>query len=61
LPGNISAEDITVALQEIDYDVINVEQMITERPTPEGRVTIISLLLFLVMLRVIKKLQKCSI
>jgi hypothetical protein len=25
LPGSISAEDTTVALQEIDYDVINIE------------------------------------
>jgi hypothetical protein len=26
-PGNIPAENITVAVQEIDYDVINVKQM----------------------------------
>jgi hypothetical protein len=26
LPDNISAEDITVALQEIDYEVISIKQ-----------------------------------
>jgi hypothetical protein len=36
LPGIISAEDITVALQEIDYYVISVKQMTTKRPSPEG-------------------------
>jgi hypothetical protein len=36
LPGNISVNDITVALQEIAYDVISVRQMTAKRPTPEG-------------------------
>jgi hypothetical protein len=50
LPGNTSAEDITVALKMIDYDVISVKQMTTKRPTSEAAVTHTSLFLFLVML-----------
>jgi hypothetical protein len=50
LSGNNSAEDITVALQEIDYDIINVKQMTAKRPSPEGVVTHTSLPLFLVIL-----------
>jgi hypothetical protein len=38
LPGNISTEDITVALQETDY-VISVKQMTTKCPTSEGGIT----------------------
>jgi hypothetical protein len=34
LPGNTSAEDITVALQMIDHDVISVKQMTAKCPTP---------------------------
>jgi hypothetical protein len=43
LPGNTSEEDIAVALQEMDYDVISVKQMTAKRPTPEGGVTHTSL------------------
>jgi hypothetical protein len=32
LPGNISAEDITVALQEIDYEFISVKSMTANVP-----------------------------
>jgi hypothetical protein len=39
LSGSTSSEDITVVLQELDYDVISVKQMTTKRPTPEGGVT----------------------
>jgi hypothetical protein len=38
LPGSASAEDITAALQEIDY-VFSVKRITTKRPTPEGGVT----------------------
>jgi hypothetical protein len=47
LPGNISAENITVGL---DYDVASVKQMTAKRPTPEGEVP-----LFLVTLARHKK------
>jgi hypothetical protein len=47
LPGNISAENITVALQETDYDITSVKQMIAKRSTPEAEVTHTSLPLFL--------------
>jgi hypothetical protein len=50
LPGNISAEDITVALQKMDYDVINVKEKTAKRPTPEGQVTYTSLHLSLVVI-----------
>jgi hypothetical protein len=50
LPGNTSAEGITVALQERDYDVISVKQMTAKCPTPEGGITHTSLPLFLVTL-----------
>jgi hypothetical protein len=46
LPGITSAED-TVALQEIDYDVVSAKQMTAKRPTPEGAVAHTSLPLFL--------------
>jgi hypothetical protein len=36
---NISAEDIAMAFQEIDYDLISVKQMIAKHPTSEGGVT----------------------
>jgi hypothetical protein len=36
LPGNTSAEDIILALQETDYGVISIKQMTAKRPTPEG-------------------------
>jgi hypothetical protein len=39
LPGNISAEDITVTLQESNYVVIEVKQVTAKRTTPEGGVT----------------------
>jgi hypothetical protein len=50
LPGNISAEDTTVAIHGITYDVISVKQVIAKRPTTEGGVSNTSLLLFLVTL-----------
>jgi hypothetical protein len=50
LPGNALAEDITVALQDVDYDVISVKQMTTNRSILEGGVTHTSLPLFLVTL-----------
>jgi hypothetical protein len=49
LPGNTSAEDITVALQEMD-DVISVKQMTAKHPNPERGVTHTSLPLYLVTL-----------
>jgi hypothetical protein len=45
LLGNSSAEDITVDLQEIDYDVVSVKQTTAKRPTPEGGITHTSLFL----------------
>jgi hypothetical protein len=36
-PCNISAENITVALQEIHYDLISVRQVTAYLPTREGR------------------------
>jgi hypothetical protein len=49
LPCSTSAEDITVALQGIDCDVISVKQTPDKRLTPEGSgVTHASLTLFLV-------------
>jgi hypothetical protein len=50
LPGNTSAENTTVDLQETDYDVISVKQMTVERPTPDGGVTHTSHPLFVVTL-----------
>jgi hypothetical protein len=38
LPGSTSAEDITVAHQEIDYKVISVKHMNAKHPTAEGGV-----------------------
>ncbi|PNF27753.1 hypothetical protein B7P43_G12787, partial [Cryptotermes secundus] len=49
LPSNTSSEDITVALQELAYEVISVKQMAAKRPFPTGH-TLISLFLFLVTL-----------
>jgi hypothetical protein len=49
LSDNISAEDITVALQEIDYDV-SVKQMAAKLLTPEGGVKHTFIPLFLIML-----------
>jgi hypothetical protein len=46
LTNNSSSEDITVALQELDYEVISVKQMTAKRPSPEGGVTLVSLPLF---------------
>jgi hypothetical protein len=40
LPGNISAGDITVALLDIDYDIISLKQMTVKRSTPEGGVLV---------------------
>jgi hypothetical protein len=50
LPGDTSAKDITVALHDIDYDVISVKQMTAKRSIPEGGVTRTSFPLFLVTL-----------
>jgi hypothetical protein len=66
LRGNTSAEDITVALQEIDYDFINVKQITAKRLTPEGGVTHATFPLFLVTVartqetRDIFKLTRCN-
>jgi hypothetical protein len=46
LSGNISTEDIIVALHEIDY-VISVKQTTDKRLTPEGGATHTSVHLFL--------------
>jgi hypothetical protein len=35
-PGNTSAEDISVALQEIGYDDISVQQTMAKHPAPGG-------------------------
>jgi hypothetical protein len=50
LAGRTSSEDISVVLQELDYDIIIVKQMTAKRPTPEGGVTHVSLPLLLVTL-----------
>jgi hypothetical protein len=50
LPSNTSSEDITVALQELEYEVISVKQMTAKRPTPAGGVSLVSLPLFLITL-----------
>jgi hypothetical protein len=39
-----------VALQELGYEVISVKEMTAKRPYPEGKVTLISLPLFLITL-----------
>jgi hypothetical protein len=49
-PGNISAENITVTLKDMKYDVINVKEMTAKRATLEGVVTHTSLPLFTVTL-----------
>jgi hypothetical protein len=43
LPNTTSSEDITVALQELGYEIIIVKQMTAKRPSPEGEVTLVSL------------------
>jgi hypothetical protein len=50
LPTNTSSEYITVALQELGYEIISVRQMTPKHPSPEGGVKRISLLLFLITL-----------
>jgi hypothetical protein len=50
LHSNTSSEDITVALQELDYEVISVRHMMIKRPSPEGGVTLVSFPLFLITL-----------
>lgn len=50
LPANISAENITLALQETDYDVINVTQTSAKLLTPEGVIIHTSFFLFRVTL-----------
>jgi hypothetical protein len=50
LPINTSSEDITVALQELGYEVISVKQMTVKSPSPEGEVTLVSLHLFFITL-----------
>jgi hypothetical protein len=42
LPNNNLSEDITVALQELGYEVVSVKQMTAKFPSPEGEVTIVS-------------------
>jgi hypothetical protein len=61
LPANISAQDMIVAFQEIDYDVISLQQMTAKRPTPEGGFSHTPPPpLFLVTLTRNQKLQKYS-
>jgi hypothetical protein len=50
LAGNISAEGISAALQEKNYDISSVKQMTAEHPTPEGGVAHTSTPLFQVMI-----------
>jgi hypothetical protein len=50
LPINTSSEDITVALQELGYEVISVKQMTAKHPSREGEVTLVSLPPFLITL-----------
>jgi hypothetical protein len=50
LPNNTSSEDITVALQELGYEVISVKQITAKRPSPEEEVTLVFLPLFLITL-----------
>jgi hypothetical protein len=57
LPTNTSSEGITLALQELGYEVISVKQMTAKRPSPEGGATCISLPLFLVTLARSEKSQ----
>jgi hypothetical protein len=61
-------EDITVALQELGYEVISIKQMTAKRPSPAGGDTLVSLTLFLVTLlrnqksqEVLKITNLCSI
>jgi hypothetical protein len=51
LPSNTSSEDITVALQELGYEVISVRQMSAKHPFPEGGVTHISSLFLITLVR----------
>jgi hypothetical protein len=39
-PNNTSSEDITLALQELGYEVISVKRMTGKRPSAEGLVTL---------------------
>jgi hypothetical protein len=57
LPNNTSSEDVTVALQELGYEVISVKQLTAKRPSPEGGVACISPRIFLVTLARSQKLQ----
>jgi hypothetical protein len=41
MPNNTSSEDITVALQELGYEVFSVKQMTAKRPSLEGGVTFV--------------------
>jgi hypothetical protein len=59
LRGNSSSEDIIVAFQELDHDIVKIKQITPKRSTPAG-VTHISLPFFLVTLTRNKKLQKSS-
>jgi hypothetical protein len=43
LPINTSSEDITVARQELGYEVISLKQMTANGPSPEGEVSLMSL------------------
>jgi hypothetical protein len=56
LPNKNSSEDITVALQELRYEVICFKQMTTTHPSPEEDATRILLPFFLITLA--KKNQK---
>jgi len=47
---NSSSQDINLTFQELGYHVISVKQMTTKHPSPDGSITTIFLLLFLVIL-----------
>jgi hypothetical protein len=50
LPNNTSSEDITLALQELGYEVISVKQVTAKSPSPERGAPLVSLHLFLIAL-----------
>jgi hypothetical protein len=57
LPMIICFEDIALALQELGFDVNNLKEMTAKRLFPEGSVTTLTLLLFLVTLACCQKSQ----
>jgi hypothetical protein len=55
--SNTTAYDFTLALQDFDFGVISVTQVLNKRPSSEGTTVTASLLLFLVTLSRCHKLQ----